>query len=208
MKHRRGNFGNISPETLRAILGNEADDVLKIVSTSNFKIVEVNMGTKVVGELVSKVPGNGYTDVTIGTTVIRAWDTTKRGNVSVLNPVVAALAGCRIGDTVEADVYEKAGAKGGTFRNLNGIVIQNSPGEAVAGEPLPAANLYPDRASGSTEREYLALAGPVYRMIGEIVGKKDLEYLSENHERISAVANTLIEQAITHLSGLKSVVGE
>jgi hypothetical protein len=121
---------------------------------------------------------------------------------------VAALAGCRIGDTVEADVYEKAGAKGGTFRNLNGIVIQNSPGEAVAGEPLPAANLYPDRASGSTEREYLALAGPVYRMIGEIVGKKDLEYLSENHERISAVANTLIEQAITHLSGLKSVVGE
>lgn len=206
MKQRRGNFGNISPETLRAILGNEADDVLKIVSTSNFKIVEVNMGTKVVGELVSKVPGNGYTDVTIGTTVIRAWDTTKRGNVSVLNPVVAALAGCRIGDTVEADVYEKAGAKGGTFRNLNGIVIQNSPGEAVAGEPLPP--VYSDRASGSTEREYLALAGPVYRMIGEIVGKKDLEYLSENHERISAVANTLIEQAITHLSGLKSVVGE
>jgi hypothetical protein len=119
---------------------------------------------------------------------------------------VAALAGCRIGDTVEADVYEKAGANGGTFRNLNGIVIQNSPGEAVAGEPLPP--VYSDRASGSTEREYLALAGPVYRMIGEIVGKKDLEYLSENHERISAVANTLIEQAITHLSGLKSVVGE
>ena len=164
------------------------------------------MGTKVVGELVSKSPGNGYTDVTIGTTVIRAWDTTKRGNVSILNPVMKALEGCRIGDTVEADVFEKAGTKGGMFRNLNGITIQNSPGESDAGEPLP--NLYPDRASGSTEREYLAVVGPVYRMIGEVIGKKDLEYLEQNKERIPPVAEWFIDRIMARLDELKAVVGE
>jgi hypothetical protein len=175
--------------------------VSKFVSKFNATIKEVRM--KVTGEIESKKAGDGYVDVTVKGTKVRAWATVKgRDNVVRENPAYKQLEGCRVGNTVEAEIAEKT-SNGVVYKNLAGIVLQNSPGDSGESEVVR-----PDRQSGSTERLYVALVPALYRMVGAMMNKCELEYLSENHERISAIVHVMFEHALDHLSGLKNTVGE
>jgi hypothetical protein len=202
-------FRGISPATLKKIVGEiDSEGILNIVSKLHLIIKEIRTMSKVVGELKSIKIGNGKTDLVVGETKIGAWHTIKtKTGAEIPNPALSQLEGCKVGDTVEAEVFvTKSG-----YTNLNGISIQTSPGHVPAtstGEPSGVPVVIPFPA-GDFERFYCAVAPAVYNALGRIIGKQDSSvWVEENHERFSAVANAVIEHAYDHFVGLKHTLGQ
>jgi hypothetical protein len=204
---------SIHPDVVLRVLGQiDGQEVLNKARLLKSLIKEIRRMGKVVGELKEKKAGVGYTDVTVGTQKVRAWDTIKtRDGKIILNPVKEQLDGCRVGDTVEADIVSRDSG-GRTYLNLAGIAIQSAPG---AQADAPGEVVYPDRTRNegqaasplhNIDRFYLAMAPAVYRGVMGMFAATDFAWIEENHERISAVCNRVIEHAFDHMEGLKSTL--
>jgi hypothetical protein len=172
--------------------------------------------SKVVGELESKKIGNGKTDIVVAGTKIGAWHTVKGGPKNGQpHPAMAQLEGCQVGMTVEAEVFDN-----GQYKNLTSIVIQNNPGHIPAPSTdvpagSPGSYFRYSEPSGEMERLYLALSPAIYAGVfsfflaqGKLT-EAPADYIEkENHERISAVAKAMIENAYDHFAGLKHTLGQ
>jgi hypothetical protein len=158
--------------------------------------------SKVVGELKSIKIGNGKTDLVVGETKIGAWHTIKtKTGAEIPNPALAQLEGCKVGDTVEAEVFvTKSG-----YTNLNGISIQTKSDHVPAhasSEPVGC----PVGPGADFERLYLALAPTIYAGVFPFFlaqGKATeaaADYIEkENHARVVACADEILNNAVNHI---------